>query len=333
MKTDTETMEETPASRAEMAEELVGLARRIRAWQDDRKVTTAAMLRRFSGLGSDKLYGRLVKGDTEETDVERQLARYRAVWALIESTEDSPRAGDPIYDDLSPAILLRKAFVEVARESGNGRFILMQGDSGSGKTSAAKALIAKYGARLAFVELSPVVGDSPFNFLLLVLGALGVRDAPKNAVGCLNKVVEILNQRRRCIVIDELHHAGPRILNTIKSLLNTTPGEFIGLTMPTLWFRMEKTAYEECRQLTGNRLADRIRMERMNRTDLKKLLERGVPGGVEEMGRALDILAQAAAGRGNLAFVRDVVRRLAERGGAVGPDDFAAAVKSEMESR
>lgn len=327
------TEETIESSRTDAAEELVGLARRIRAWQDDRKVTTAGMLRRFSGLGSDKLYGRLVKGDTEETDVEKQLARYRAVWALIESTEDSRRAGDPLYDDLSPAILLRKAFVEVAKESGNGRFILLQGDSGSGKTSAAKALIAKYGARLAFVELSPVVGDSPFNFLLLVLGALGVRDAPKSAVGCLGKTVEILNQRRRCIVIDELHHAGPRILNTIKSLLNTTPGEFIGLTMPTLWFRMEKAAYEECRQLTGNRLAERIRLERMNRTDLKKLLERGVKGGVEEMDRAVDILCQAAAGRGNLAFVRDVVRRLAELDGKVCAEDFVAAVKEEQASR
>jgi len=326
-------MESTVAGRAEVAAELVGLARRIRAWQDDRKVTTAAMLRRYSGLGSDKLYGRLVKGDTGETDVERQLARYRAVWALIESTEDQRRAGEPLYDDLSPAILLRRAFVEVATESGNGRFILLQGDSGSGKTSAAKALMAKYGTRLAFVELSPVVGDSPFNFLLLVLGALGVQDAPKNAVGCLNKVVEILNQRRRCIIIDELHHAGPRILNTVKSLLNTTPGEIIGLTMPTLWYRMEKAAYEECRQLTGNRLAERIRLERMNRVDMQKLLERGVRGGIEGMDRAVDILGQAAAGRGNLAFVRDVVRRLAELEGAVGQDDFAAAVKAEQASR
>ncbi len=181
--TEATTMEEPAATREEMAEELVRLARRIKCWQEARKLTTAAMLRRFSGLGSDKLYGRLVKGDTGETDVERQLARYRAVWALIESTEDSRREEEPLYDDLSPAIRLRKAFVEVADERGNGRFILVQGDSGSGKTSAARALMAKYGARLAFVELSPVVGDSPFNFLLLVLEAIGVQDAPKSAVG------------------------------------------------------------------------------------------------------------------------------------------------------
>jgi hypothetical protein len=315
------------------AGELVSLARRLRQWQEDRRLSTAAMIRRFGQLGSDKTFNKLVRGDLDEVDVESQLVKYRAAWALVEAVADATGAGDPLYDDLSPALLLRNAFTDILAETGNGRFILLQGDTGSGKTSAAKALCQRYGTRLAFVELSPVVGDSPYNFLLLLLRALGVTDAPKNAVDCLAKVVEILSLRRRCIIIDELHHAGPRILNTIKSLLNTTPGEFIGLCMPTLWWRMEKSAYEECRQLVGNRLAERIRLERLNRSDLTKLLTRGVKAGIDDIKRGVDILLQAAGGRGNLAFARDVVRRLAAGGERVSLEDFVAAVKAEQESR
>ena len=221
------------------AEALKEQAEQIRRWQEDHGLTTSAMIRRFGGLGSDKTYSRILKGDVSEMDVERQLVKYRSVWALIEATGEEKGAGEELYDDLAAVVQLRRAFIECAGEGGNGRFILVQGDTGSGKTSAAKSLIGKYGARILFVELSPVAGDSPYNFMLLLLKAMGIEDAPKNAVGAFHKVVSELQQRRRCIVIDELHHAGPRILNTVKSLLNATPGEFIGLCMPTLWYRME----------------------------------------------------------------------------------------------
>ena len=318
------------------AEALKEQAEQIRRWQEDHGLTTSAMIRRFGGLGSDKTYSRILKGDVSEMDVERQLAKYRSVWALIEATGEEKGAGEELYDDLAAVVQLRRAFIECAGEGGNGRFILVQGDTGSGKTSAAKSLIGKYGARILFVELSPVAGDSPYNFMLLLLKAMGIEDAPKNAVGAFHKVVSELQQRRRCIVIDELHHAGPRILNTIKSLLNATPGEFIGLCMPTLWYRMEKGAYEECRQLTGNRLAERIRIDKLNRSDLRKIVSRRLPG-MKDRESAVALLENAAQGRGNLAFVRDVLRRAAEmEGGADGAltaEDFAAAVKAEAASR
>ncbi len=43
------------------------------------------MIRDYPGLGSDKTYGRLREGHTEEYDIETQLASYRAVWAVIEA--------------------------------------------------------------------------------------------------------------------------------------------------------------------------------------------------------------------------------------------------------
>lgn len=324
-----ETNEQTAAA------ELVALAKQIKNWQEAKRLTTSAMLRKYSGLGSDRTYGKLAAGSTEQLDVEKQLVNYRSVWALIEAVGDDAGTSEDFYDDLSPVVQLRRAMMEAFVENGNARFILVQGDTGSGKTSAARALILRYGSRLLFTELSPVFGDSPYNFLVLVLAALGQKGAPNNAVDCFAKVVHELHAARRCLIIDELHHAGPRILNTIKSLINSTPGEFVGLTMPTLWNRLEKAAYEEVRQLVGNRLAERIQLDQINRSDMTKFVNRRLPGLNGETARAIAILEQNARGRGNLAFVRDVCRRAREQydGEKITIEDFAGVVAAELKSR
>lgn len=317
------------------AQELSSLAQKIKAWQEAKGLSTSAMLRRFGGLGSDKTYNKILRGDLSEMDVDRQLANYRAAAALIEAVGEDASTAEDFYDDLSTVVRLRRALMEAFVETGNARFILVQGDSGAGKTSAARALITKYGTRLVFVELSPVFGDSPYNFLCLILESLGFRGSVTQAKAAYDKVVHELCQQRRCIIVDELHHAGPRILNTIKSLINATPGEFVGLTMPTLWHRLEKNAYEECRQLVGNRLAERIQIDQINRADLAKFVSRRLPGLNGATPQALKLMEAAARGRGNLAFVRDVCRRALERyeGEKITIEDFAAVVREEQLSR
>jgi len=108
--------------------ELLDLTAHIRAWQEARKLNDSAMLRRFVGLGSTKTYSRLLKGDVDQMDIERQLANYRAVWALIESIGDADERGEDAYDDLSGVAALRRVLLEVFRENGNGRFILVEGE-------------------------------------------------------------------------------------------------------------------------------------------------------------------------------------------------------------
>mgnify|MGYP003601961737 CR=1 FL=1 len=317
--------------------ELVELARNIRNWQESKgsAFTTAKMLRRFPTLGSDRTYGRLVAGTVEDLDVEKQLVNYRSAWALIEAIGDDASTSEDFYDDLSTVVQLRRAMMETFNENGIARFILVQGDTGSGKTSAARSVIQRYGSRLLFTELSPYVGDSPYNFLVLVLAALGIKSPPNDAMGCYAKVVHELNATRRGLIIDELHHAGPKILNSIKTLINQTPGEFVGLTMPTLWNRLEKAAYDECRQLTGNRLAERIQLDQINRSDMTKFVTRRLPGLNGATAQAIALLEQSAKGRGNLAFVRDVCRRAAEQydGQKITIEDFAGVVAAEQKSR
>ena len=106
--------------------ELVELARGIRHWQEAKGFTTSKMLRRFPTLGSDRTYGRLVAGDVDEMDVEKQLVNYRSAWALIEAVGEDASTSEDFYEDLRPWFS-SSGNDETFTETGLCRFILVQG--------------------------------------------------------------------------------------------------------------------------------------------------------------------------------------------------------------
>lgn len=328
------------------AAELVKLGKQIRDWQEGENLSDNAMVKKFAGLGSTKTYIRIVNNDLLELDLERQLDNYRAVWAVIESLTSADEQADETYDDLSTVLELKRAFGETARENGNARFILIEGDTGAGKTKALSALQQKYGARILVIEASEVWNDNPNALLGAILTALGVKDQPPLAVDRLEKVVTRLRQTRVCIAVDEAHHFGLRCLNTIKTLINLTPGEFVCAAYGTLWQRIQRTAYEEARQLTGNRLAERLKFGIARENDALRIIARRVPAfhgmepravakepGVKE---AIALLMAKVEAHGNLAFIRDVVSRVIKLAdGTAGPDlnTWATAIEQEVKSR
>lgn len=317
------------------AAELRELGQNIRGWQTERGLSDTAMVKRFGGLGSTKTYTRVFNGDLAELDLDRQLNNYRAVWALIEGVDGAEECGEELYDDLSPVVQLKRAVFDVFRQTGNARFVLMEGDTGLGKSKARHLLIEKYGQRLLWVEATEVWNDSPGAFLAAVMSALGIREVPQMAVDRLNRVLDRLKESRTCLIVDELHHAGPRILNTLKTILNQSPGEVVGLAMPTLWRRIEREAYEEVRQLTGNRLAERIKLS-LRESDVAKIITRRVPGAEDTVKEATRMLMDRAPRYGNLAFIAAVCARVAELSeGNAGPDmeAWGAAISQVMAKR
>lgn len=216
------------------ANELRELAQKVREYQESKKLSDTALLKKFSGLGSTKTFKRILADDLVELDLERQLNNYRSVWAFIESTGDDSADEENLYDDLYPVIQLRRAFFETTRENGTARVIVLQGPTGSGKTSARRLLLEKYGPRLLMIEATVAWNDSPGGMLGAVLDALGKKEKPLIQVDRLNKVIELLNESRRCLVVEEAHHLGPRCLNLTKTLVNQTPGEFVLIAIDTL---------------------------------------------------------------------------------------------------
>lgn len=316
------------------AEELGAAAARIWDWQQARGWTTVRMLREFPDLGSDKTYGSIRAGRLAELDAEAWLSRYAAVVALLEDRADDTDE-DPVYDDLSAPRAVRRAMVDLFAASGNARVLVVLGYPGAGKTTALRCVADRYGRRVAWTEAADVWSDRPGPLLGAIMRALGTMP-PVSATQRLDEVITLLRESRRCVVIDEAHHLGPHCLNTIKALVNQTPGEFVLSAIPTLWANMEKASYEEARQVTTNRLAERVILE-MTEADCARYVQRAVPGIDEKQAKQMARLVAPQAPRlGNFAFLRDVcreVRRIKPESGQATAEMLAAAIAAAVRRR
>ena len=290
--------------------ELTDIAAKIAAWGESHGMSRAQLVRNFTDLGSEKSFRDISAGNLEGYNAENQLTKYRAVYATME--ELANQGGEErIYDDLGTVVKIRRAFLGVVKATGTNRVLIVQGESGVGKTTAVGLLRGKYGTgRISYVEASDVWADSPNAFLGAILRALGVTELPAGRVQRLEEVQARLSISRRCLVIDEAHHLGPHCLNTVKTLVNTTPGEFILVAIPTLWNKLQAHAYQEAKQIATNRLSERVKLtldEADIRTYLSKRFKDSQPADLKV---AAKIIRPNALLAGNYAFVRDVAREL-----------------------
>lgn len=319
------------------AVDLAACARQIYAWQQANNKSDAQMIREFPGLGSAKTYVRLRVGDTADYDIEAQLAAYRSVQAVIEAMAGEG-GQEPLFDDLSPVVHLRRAALEAMRQEGNGRVVIFQGPPGIGKSVAVRLLVGRYGKQMAVVEVADVWRDSPSAFLGGLLRALGADPdgLPAGRVERLEDTIRMLGQTRRCILVEESHHCGPHTLNTIKTLVNQTPAAFVLICIPTLWSRLETQAYQEARQLSTNRLSERVKLD-LTEKDVSRYLRHVWPTADEVvLNAATKNIRPAALSSGNLAFVRDVCRAAQTMLGGADPTDpklFADAVAAAARKR
>jgi len=312
---------------------LQAMAERVRDWQMARGMKEAELLRRFPGLGTSRTFLRARKGDVGEIDLERWERDYRGVLHVIDAISAGETLETEIFDDLSTVAAVRVALVGAMQQAGNSRLVLVEGCSGSGKSSALRAMQERFGARRVVLTeatdlwrngktaTSAMLGD--------ILRALGVSDAPASSTQKLEKCVDTLNQTRVCLGIDEAHHCGPTALNLLKTLVNRTPGEFLLGAMGTLWRRLETQTYEEARQLTQNRLYERVRLAAAAREDVEALLTRRLPSMSCDRQAASRAVADAAANRGGLKFVAKVAaaaKTLAAEDGAVDMETIGKAI-------
>lgn len=325
--------------------ELLSLANSIETYRADRIMSKALLLRSYPELGTDKTYGKIVKGELTELDItNRWLPAYRQVWAQIQ-TSDTDVADDSLIEDLTGPVEICRSYLETRNEKTNARFIALIGDSGLGKTSAIEVMKSKpYGVNILVVEAIDVwknQGKGTAIPLLRAIGKkLGVTKQPGSARdGFFDEIVAKLNAQRRCIVIEEAHHLCPAGLNTIKALINLTSVLVVVTAMPILWQRLESSreAYAECKQLTGNRLAERIVLT-LRESDVKRILEKrlGLASGDTLIVRVVRPLMEMAAQYSNLKFVARAVKRYLEevrQGENPTVETFLNAMKLERKRR
>ncbi|MGI5868665.1 MAG: AAA family ATPase [Kiritimatiellia bacterium] len=314
--------------------EIAELAGRLGDYAARKGWSIARLCRECPGLGSDRTFRDMAAGNLDGYDAEAQLANLRSAWAVAEETAGDG-AAEPVYDDLSVVQALRRACLAAMKSWGSNRVVIVQGASGVGKTTALRIVAGRYGDRIAACEASEVWNDKPAAMLGAMLRALGHDgNLPHGAMARLEEAQRRLSVARKCVVVDEAHHMGPRCLNAVKTLVNTTPGEFVLIAIPTLWAKLESAAYQEARQLSTNRLSERVRLALCER-DIAAYLAHAVPEMAVDgkLARsAAKLIRPAAEAAGNLAFVRDVARLLPATG-PVGLEEVAEAVKAAAARR
>jgi hypothetical protein len=103
-------------------------------------------------------------------------------------------------------------------------------------------------------------------------------------------------------------------MNVVKSLTNRTPGEFVMIGIPAMWAKLHKAAYTEARQLSTNRISERVKLEFSER-DVRSYLANIFPDAdKQELIMASRLIKPSAIQNGCMAFVRDVARRIRTRG-------------------
>lgn len=330
-----------PEHRTDVEEELVQLARNIRGWQEAQvpKVSDEQMLKRFAGLGSTKTYRRLRDADTEGLICDNHLPKYRGTWAQIESLSGAA-AAESIYPDLTPALECAVAVAGLIPQRGKTRLVLIEGPTGSGKSSALGIIADKYVGSVARTEahegwasLNCALGD-----IALALGAVSSReDLPSSTSDRLTLCIASAQKQRRCLLIDEGHHCTAACLNAVKTWLNLTDSVVVIAGIDTLWRKLTARSWEEARQLIHNRLYERVRLAAPSAADVVTFLTRRLPGLPQgEAKAAAGKVAAMSAHLGHYAFLRRVADRLAAQ-----PDDLdavsilaaATALKATLETR
>lgn len=325
------------------AEQLRGIAKNIETYRTDLGLSKAALLRQYPELGSDKTNGKITEGNFDQLDVERWLEQYEHVWAQIQNEDQT---GDELIESLAAPVELCRSYLETRNERGNGRFILVLGDSGMGKTSAVQVMKSKpYGGLIYDLEATDVWKDKQGRGtavpLLQEIGErIGLKDLPSGKARLLKVIINKLKERRICLVIEEVHHLCPQGVNTLKTLINLSPVIIIATGLPVLWDKLagSRSAWAECKQLTGNRLAERIELK-LSKEDVSAFILRRLTEGVateDFLNRAVPLLIQDAVSRGNMKFISKAVQtfqRQVSRGEDATLDTFKNAIALERKKR
>lgn len=286
------------------------LAEQLFDYATARNWSVSRLCREFPGLGSDRTFRDVRAGKLKGYNVDEWSRSYAAAVTTIRDLRDTKTA--PLYDDLNTVRQVHRATLGAMNNTGTNRVVIVEGDSGVGKSTAFDIIMGKYGDRIVKIEVTTVWNDRPKALLDAILATLGVSEPPSQPVVAFDDVIHHLSTSRRCLAIDEAHHLGPRCLDTIKSLVNQTRGEFVLLAMQSLWARLGTRAYFEAKQLITNRLAERVCLQ-LTVSDISTYLRHTIQKlSTDDAIKAATIILPASIHAGNFAFVRDVADLLAD---------------------
>lgn len=296
---------------------LQGIALRIESWQKAQRpiLSDAAMIKRFPALGSSKTYSWIRRGQFDGFNVANQSENYQAVLSQIEEIG----AGDEreeVYDDFANAVAVSSSVIRLMQQTGEDRLLILEGPTGSGKTTVKKLMVAKFPGKIVAVDAN-VAWSSVTSALMEICQALGdKRDELRQNKGNLkHRATELLNRSNVILWIDESHHMTGDVLNLLKTFMNESDSAFVIAGIDTLWAKLTARYFEEAKQLLQNRLFQRIRLAAPTKRESQEFLSRRCPALNGAAGEAAAKVAGFARDYGRYAFLRNLAKRINREGG------------------
>lgn len=319
-------------------QELREIALLLKEYADAEEISIKELIEIYPALGSDKTFGTIRTAKWSEIKAENWLDAYRSVMTSLTETGEA----DPLYADLSSTKVVSNFIIRLKLSRTLAKLVIVKGFTGSGKTSALRVIRDRYNEMSAIrqvydLQASEGWGDSPTVMLGELLSVLGYEPGPANKSKREKRLIEALGQRNIMISLDECHDLGPSCLRELKTLLNRTAVKIVIACHPRLWRELESAAQDDLSQLTGNRLIGVVDLGTLTVEDVELLIKRRLAGSglTTEIPAVAKIIAEAALGYGNLAFVREVIIRL-QKAAKRQPLNLAAvntAVRKERTAR
>ncbi|HEU5246947.1 MAG TPA: AAA family ATPase [Candidatus Udaeobacter sp.] len=160
-----------------------------------------------------------------------------------------------------------------------GKMVVIEGESGSGKTTAAKAWCAQHQGQARFVSLSGITHKT--GFFRQLATAIGLSASRRKASDMQVKVEEFFRKTQLMLVIDEAHYLFPRLQQRESSpvLIDWINTALVNHNVPvalicTDQFAKLKARVEKRTGWTSEQLEHRVkRYKRLLRTPTKQDLE------------------------------------------------------------
>lgn len=326
--------------------ELRALAREAQGYQLERGWSDAQICREISHLGHSKTYKRILDeaDPLDDLNVDNQLRNYRAAVELISIRRSSERPAEPEYDDFTNVTAALSAVAGALSSTGIDRLVIIQGETGTGKDTAKRALLKRWPKLIVECEADELWRESLNTPLGEMIRALGIRRVNENGEPFKmpmmpsqrqELVIEELNKRKLVLVINEAHRMGPRALNLITTIINKTQCVVVMLCIPALITRLVKDAYEEAIQLIGNRLSEGVTLPNPPASEIGEMFDRRELQFVDDRtkAQAATALSKEAKSYGNWAFVKQVIRILCSRRDKVTMERFAESLATARSKR
>jgi DNA transposition AAA+ family ATPase len=342
----------------EPAAELKQIAEQIHDIQTRLGLSDSALCKKYADLGSTKTYSRILSGDTEEMNVERQLHNYRQALIKVQmSAATDNQFDESTFSDFSDPTRVRIAVSEAMAQPDNTRLVIVTGESGKGKTAIKEMLCAKWPKATVAAEADENWKDSLPAFLADMIIAVnpiergdGRSDEeestssktksgeiliPFNTFERKHKLLTALRRRKLCLFIDEGHHLGIRAYNFVKTIINKTETVVVIFADPVLFKNFELSAYRETSQLTHNRLYERIRLAGPTPSEVAVYMQRKQVSFADEkdIPRFAKQLADDSHGRGEWKVVKLVTKKLRKAKGPIDQEQFVEALNAVIRTR